>query len=64
MIKVTDTYRNQVRVIHSATPGAVMAGKLGQNNQILEDNITITEPIERVVYKDGISILDAQEGIR
>ena len=64
VIKVIDPYRNQVRVIHYASDGAVMAGKLGQDNQILEEDKIITEPIERVIYKDDVSMWDVQEGIK
>ena len=64
VIKVIDPYRNQVRVIHYASAGAVMAGKLGKGNQILEVDKIITEPIERAVYKDDVSMWDAQEGVR
>ena len=41
-----------------------MEGKLGKGNQILEVETVITEPIERAVYKDDVSMWDAQEGIR
>ena len=41
-----------------------MAGKLGQDNQILEEDKIITEPIERVIYKDDVSMWNVQEGIR
>ena len=64
VIKVIDPYRSEVHVIHYASPGAVMAGKLGKNNQIFEEDKVITEPIERAVYKDGVIVLDAQEGIK
>ena len=64
VIKVIDPCRSEVCVIHYASPGAVMAGKLGKNNQIFEENKVITELIERAVYKDGVIVLDAQEGIK
>ena len=41
----------------------VLAGKLGKGNQILEVNKIITEPLN-VLYKDDVSMWDAQEGIR
>ena len=41
-----------------------MEGKLGKGNQILEVEKIITESIERAVYKDDVSMWDAQEGIR
>jgi len=63
VIKVIDPYRGIVHVIHYASPGAVMAGKLGKNNQILEEEKVISEPVERVVYKDDVFVLDAVKAI-
>jgi len=40
-----------------------MAGKLGKNNQILEEEKVISEPVERVVYKDDVFVLDAVKAI-
>ena len=45
---------NTVRVIHYAAPGAEMAGKL-QNNDVLMEDKEIEDSIERVVYKGGVA---------
>ena len=58
-LKVIDPYRKEVQVIHY-TASAVE----GQGNQILEEDVSITEPIELVVYKVNIPMWDVQEGIR
>ena len=57
VIKVIDPYAREVCVIHYAK---YREGKMG----ILEDDIIITERIERAMYKDDVSIWDAREGIR
>ena len=59
VIKVIDPYRKEVQVIHYTTSAVE-----GQGNQILEEDVIITEPIELVVYKDDIPMWDVEEGIR
>jgi len=42
-----------------------MAGKLGENNKVLEEEKVFSKPIERVVYKDDVySPVDAIERAR
>ena len=57
VIKVIDPYTSEVHVIHYAKS---RERKIG----ILEDIIPITKRIELAMYKDDISMWDAQEGIR
>ncbi len=63
VIQVTDPYYKRVLVIHYATPGGEMRGKLGKDNQIIEEERTIEETIEMAVYKDYVQIFNPVEAI-
>ncbi len=64
VVRVTDPYNKRVLVIHYATPGGEMRGKLGKDNQIIEEERTIEETIEMAVYKDCVQIFNPAKAIK
>ena len=52
VIKVMNSYRKQVCIVHYA--------KVLGIKQIIEENTIITNPIERIVYKDDVVVYDVQ----
>ncbi len=63
VIRVIHPHKKTVLVIHYATLGGEMSGKLGLDNQIIEEEKTITDKIEVAVYKDGVVIYTPEEAI-